>query len=413
MTERIKLAIQKKGRLTDSCRKIFEQSGLSLNEGERQLVYSIPEMPIDILFVRDDDIPMLVSKGTCDFGIVGLNVFQEVKLSENNFKAEIFEKLCISKCRLSIAVPSSIKLDNLEALNGLKIATTYPAIVGNFLKENNLTSEVVRLFGSVEIAPSLGLSDVIADIVSSGATLKQNSLSEVKTILNSEAVLINNKDIGEEKRKIANQFVARLKTALKLNTLDFEKGNGLIPAIVQDDRTMEVLMLGYMNKEALAKTLQTKQVTFFSRSKNRLWTKGETSGNFLKLVGIEQDCDNDTLLARAIPMGPTCHLGTKSCFGTFADAPLEWLPLLEEVIENRKKENNPEASYTARLFQRGLSRMAQKVGEEGLETALAAVTDDPNFIGEAADLIFHLLVLLNAKGFRLRDVSKYLKTRNK
>ena len=200
---------------------------------------------------------------------------------------------------------------------------------------------------------------------------------------------------------------------MDINTLDFEKVNGLIPAIVQDDRTMEVLMLGYMNKEALEKTLETKNVTFFSRTKNRLWTKGETSGNFLKLVGMEQDCDNDTLLVRAIPMGPTCHTGKKSCFGEFADAPLEWLPLLEEVIESRKKDDNPEVSYTARLFQRGLSRMAQKVGEEGLETALAAVTDDPNFIGEASDLIFHLLVLLNAKGFRLTDVSKYLRTRHK
>lgn len=200
---------------------------------------------------------------------------------------------------------------------------------------------------------------------------------------------------------------------MNIDTLDFEKGKGLIPAIIQDNRTMEVLMLGYMNREALEKTLATKKVTFFSRTKNRLWIKGETSGNFLELVGMEQDCDNDTLLVRVIPTGPTCHLARKSCFGDFADASLEWLPLLEEVIESRKKENNPEASYTARLFQCGLSRMAQKVGEEGLETALAAVTDDPNFIGEASDLIFHLLVLLNAKGFRLTDVSKYLKTRNK
>lgn len=200
---------------------------------------------------------------------------------------------------------------------------------------------------------------------------------------------------------------------MDITTLDFAKGNGLIPAIVQDDRTMEVLMLGYMNQEALQKTLDSKQVTFFSRTKNRLWTKGETSGHFLNVVGIEQDCDNDTLLIRAIPMGPTCHNGTQSCFGDFATAPLEWLPLLENVIEKRRQDDNPETSYTARLFERGLSRMAQKVGEEGLETALAAVTDDPNFIGEASDLIFHLLVLLNAKGYRLTDVSQYLRTRHK
>ncbi len=200
---------------------------------------------------------------------------------------------------------------------------------------------------------------------------------------------------------------------MNITTLDFKKGNGLIPAIVQDDRTMEVLMLGYMNQEAVQKTLDSKKVTFFSRTKNRLWTKGETSGHFLTVVGIEQDCDNDTLLIRAIPAGPTCHKGTKSCFGDFADAPLEWLPLLEAVIEQRKKDDNPENSYTARLFQRGLPRMAQKVGEEGVETALAAVTDDPNFIGEASDLIFHLLILLNAKGYRLTDVSRYLRTRHK
>ena len=200
---------------------------------------------------------------------------------------------------------------------------------------------------------------------------------------------------------------------MNINTLDFEKENGLIPAIIQDNRTMEVLMLGFMNKEALKKTLETKKVTFFSRTKKRLWTKGETSGNYLQLVDIGQDCDNDTLLVRVIPMGPTCHNGTKSCFGDFANAPLEWLPLLEDVIESRRKDNNPDVSYTAQLFQKGLSRIAQKVGEEGLETALAAVTDDPNFIGEASDLIFHLLVLLNAKGYRLTDVSKYLKTRHK
>ena len=195
--------------------------------------------------------------------------------------------------------------------------------------------------------------------------------------------------------------------------IDFEKCGGLVPAIIQDAETKNVLMLGFMNQEALDKTMSTGLVTFYSRTRKVLWTKGETSGNFLQLVGMEQDCDNDTLLVRVIPTGMTCHLGRKSCFGDFADAPLSWLPLLEELIESRKKENNPETSYTARLFQRGLPRIAQKVGEEGLETALAAVTEDPNFIGEASDLIFHLLVLLNAKGFRLTDVSKYLKTRNK
>ena len=212
MTERIKLAIQKKGRLTDSCRKIFDQCGLSLNEGERQLVYSIPEMPIDLLFVRDDDIPALVSKGTCDFGIVGLNVFQEIKFTEKgNFNAEIFDKLGISKCRLSIAIPDRMKLDKISDLNNLKIATTYPEIVRNFLIENNLNVEVVRLFGSVEIAPALGLSDIIADLVSTGKTLRENNLSEFWPILNSEAILINNKNINQAKRDIANSLMTRFK----------------------------------------------------------------------------------------------------------------------------------------------------------------------------------------------------------
>lgn len=216
MTERIRLAIQKKGRLTDSCRKIFDKCGLSFNEGERQLVYSIPEMPIDLLFIRDDDIPLLVSKGTCDFGIVGLNVFQEVKFMETEtFNAEIFERLGISKCRLSIAVPNDMKFDRLEDLNNLKIATTYPEIVKNFLKENKLSSRIIRLLGSVEIAPSLGLSDVIVDIVSSGATLKQNNLSEVMTILSSEAVLINNKNISKGQKDIADCLMMRLMPTLR------------------------------------------------------------------------------------------------------------------------------------------------------------------------------------------------------
>lgn len=215
MSERIRLAIQKKGRLTDSCRKIFEKCGLSFNDGERQLVYSIPEMPIDLLFVRDDDIPALVSKGTCDFGIVGLNVFEETKYEENgDFNAAIFAKLGIAKCRLSIAVPTKLPFNHLTDLNNLKIATTYPRIVKNFLEENNLTAKIVHLCGSVEISPSLHLSDVIADIVSSGATLQQNNLVEVATILNSEAVLINNKDISAEKQEIADRLMVRVNSAL-------------------------------------------------------------------------------------------------------------------------------------------------------------------------------------------------------
>ena len=197
-----------------------------------------------------------------------------------------------------------------------------------------------------------------------------------------------------------------------INLLDWDKSNGLIPCIVQDNRTMEVLMLGYMNKESLEKTINTKKVCFFSRSKQKLWTKGETSGNFLNLVSISQDCDNDAILCRVIPNGNTCHLDRKSCFGDFANADLEWLALLEEIIEFKKTES-VEKSYTASLFKSGLSRIAQKVGEEAVETALSAVTNDENFIGECSDLVYHLLVLLNAKGLKLKDVSKFLKTRHK
>ncbi|ACC98273.1 Phosphoribosyl-ATP diphosphatase [Elusimicrobium minutum Pei191] len=199
-----------------------------------------------------------------------------------------------------------------------------------------------------------------------------------------------------------------------VNKVDFNKSGGLVPVIVQDNKTMRVLMLGYMNKEALEQTLKTKKITFFSRSKNRLWIKGETSGNFLTLESISQDCDNDALLARATPLGPVCHTGETSCFGDGSANSLAWLSKLEDVIEKRKKAD-PKESYTAKLFERGIERIAQKVGEEGLETALAAVAPAKaaELPGEAADLIFHLLVLLNAKGLNLADICQVLEQRHK
>lgn len=197
-----------------------------------------------------------------------------------------------------------------------------------------------------------------------------------------------------------------------VNKLDFEKSNGLIPAIIQNDKTMEVLMLGYMNKESLEKTLEEKKVCFYSRTKQRLWTKGETSGNFLYLVSISSDCDNDTLLIRVNPDGPTCHTGSESCFKYNYKNDLSWLSKLEDIIEERKTAS-AETSYTAKLFQKGISRISQKVGEEGVETALAAATNGDNFIDEASDLIFHLLVLLKAKNKNLKDVAKCLEKRHK
>ena len=196
--------------------------------------------------------------------------------------------------------------------------------------------------------------------------------------------------------------------------LDWAKGNGLLPAIVQHWLSGEVLMLGYMNAEALAQTQASGSVTFYSRSKQRLWTKGESSGYVLALKGIRIDCDADTLLVQAEPHGPTCHLGTSSCFGDSADVrpPLGFLAELDALVSQRHAER-PEGSYTTKLFESGMRRMAQKVGEEGVETALAAVAqNDTELLGEAADLIFHLTVVLHARGLSLGDVAALLAQRH-
>lgn len=193
-----------------------------------------------------------------------------------------------------------------------------------------------------------------------------------------------------------------------IDALDWDKQGGLLPAIVQDAATLRVLMLGYMNREALQATLEGGAVTFFSRSKGRLWTKGESSGHVLRLVSVRTDCDSDALLVLAHPQGPTCHLQRASCF---PDAPGDGLAELEAVIARRARER-PEGSYTTTLFDRGIKRIAQKVGEEGLETALAAVIeDDAALLGESADLLFHLLVLLRQRGLGLDDVRGVLQTR--
>lgn len=201
-----------------------------------------------------------------------------------------------------------------------------------------------------------------------------------------------------------------------LNLLDWNKdSSGLLPAIVQDYQTGRVLMLGYMNQEALAKTLDTKQVTFFSRSKQRLWTKGETSGHVLQLVDVHVDCDHDTLLVTANPIGPTCHTGTITCFGDEAVTTAErisFLNQLESVLAQRIADK-PEGSYTARIWSQGKTRMAQKVGEEGVEVALAAVTqEDDRLISESADLLYHLALLLKSRDLSLTDVVRELEQRH-
>ncbi len=190
--------------------------------------------------------------------------------------------------------------------------------------------------------------------------------------------------------------------------------NGLIPAIIQDEKTKNVLMLGYMNEEAFQKTLSTNQVTFFSRSKQRLWTKGEESGNFLHVVNIKNDCDSDTLLIQVIPEGPTCHTGSDTCWNELNIQNFGFLTQLESVIKSRKEHAGLENSYVASLFKKGINKIAQKVGEEAVEVVIEAKDSNDNlFLEESADLLFHYLILLQAKGFKLEDITKVLEKRHK
>lgn len=195
--------------------------------------------------------------------------------------------------------------------------------------------------------------------------------------------------------------------------IDFGKMNGLVPAIIQDADTKNVLMLGFMNKEAYEKTIKTGKVTFYSRTRNCLWTKGETSGNFLNLVSIGNDCDNDTLLVKVRPEGPVCHKGTDTCWGEGNEKnPLMFLSFLQDFIDKRHEEM-PEGSYTTSLFKDGLNRMAQKVGEEALETVIEAVNgNNDRLIYEASDMMYHLIVLLTSKGLRIEDVADELQKRH-
>ena len=193
-----------------------------------------------------------------------------------------------------------------------------------------------------------------------------------------------------------------------------ELEGALVPVIIQDATTKNVLMLGYMNEEALAQTQETKRVTFFSRSKKRLWTKGEESGSFLNLVDLKNDCDNDTLLISVHPEGPICHTGSDTCWNEENDPNFGFISHLEKVIEQRRSSGDGTKSYVASLFEKGINKIAQKVGEEAVETVIEAKDDnDEPFLNESADLLFHFLILLQAKGFTLKDVEAVLKRRHK
>ena len=199
----------------------------------------------------------------------------------------------------------------------------------------------------------------------------------------------------------------------EIKQLDFDKMGGLVPAIVQDCETQKVLMLGFMNEEAVCKTVETGKVTFFSRTKKRLWTKGEESGHFLLVKSIQKDCDQDTLLIQATPCGPVCHTGADTCFGDENHNDLAFIKYLQDFIDRRKAEM-PEGSYTTSLFRSGVNRMAQKVGEEAVETVIEATNgSDERLIYEASDLLYHLIVLLTSKGYRIEDLARELKKRHK
>jgi phosphoribosyl-ATP pyrophosphohydrolase/phosphoribosyl-AMP cyclohydrolase len=202
-----------------------------------------------------------------------------------------------------------------------------------------------------------------------------------------------------------------MKNVINVDQIDFTKTDGLVPVVVQDAQTLEVLMLGYMNAEAFEQTQNEGKVTFFSRSKNRLWTKGEESGNFLLVKSIAIDCDNDTILVKATPIGPTCHTGSRSCFKT--DYNQNFIFQLENIINDRY-ENPVEGSYINKMREKGLNKIAQKVGEEGVETVIAALAETKeDLVGEAADLLFHLTFLLKEKGLSLQDIAKKLESRHK
>ena len=307
----IRIAIQKDGRLMDDSLRLLESRGYKCPPlTDRKTITKIPDQDIEVLFVRQVDIPQYVQSGVADFGIIGSNI-----LYEDDFDVNVVEELGFARCSLVIAVPNDSNIREISDLSEERIATSYPNSLKKALSQTKTNSSIIEIAGSVEVAPLLGLADAVCDITQTGDSLKANGLRIIEKILDSQAVLIESPFVNSVKTSFKDKFCKKIKVEPYI--IDFDKSNGLVPAIIQDYKTNDVLMLGYMNKESLAETCKRKKVVFWSRSRKKLWMKGEESGNILELREIFIDCDQDTVLIKADLIGSgVCHTGNRTCFYT-------------------------------------------------------------------------------------------------
>ena len=305
------IAIQKDGRLMEDSLALLKSWSYYCNAPvDRKIINKCKDSSVEILFVRQCDIPQYVQSGVADFGIIGSNI-----LYENDYNIDVVKELDFGRCSLIIAVPNESSINKTSDLEGERIATSYPNSMKKMLKKANVRSSIVEIAGSVEAAPMLGLADAVCDITQTGESLKVNKLRIIETIFESQAVLIESPYISKLKTSFKKKIIKEID--VKTFSLDFKKMDGLLPAIIQDEKTKEILMLGYMNEDSLNETLRLKKVVFWSRSKNRLWMKGEKSGNILELKAIFMDCDRDALLIEARLIGSgVCHTGAPTCFFT-------------------------------------------------------------------------------------------------
>lgn len=303
----IRIAVQKDGRLMDDSLKLLESRGYKCNiPTDRKIIIQSSNPDVEIMFVRQCDIPKYVEAGVADFGILGKNV-----LFEDNYNVNIIEELGFGECSLVIAVPNDSKINMISDLQDERVATSYPNSIKKILKDAKVNASIIEIAGSVEAAPMLGLADAICDITQTGNSLKANSLRIIKTIFKSQAVFIESPYVSNKKTEFKKLFNN------PKCLVNFDKLNGLIPAIIQDYKTNEVYMLGFMNNESLEQTIKLGKVVFWSRSRNKLWMKGEESGNTLQVKNICIDCDKDTLLIKTKLIGTNvCHTGNKTCFYT-------------------------------------------------------------------------------------------------